>query len=192
VTSRFFCLASGPSLTAEDAHACLGRGTVIAVNDAYQLAPWAEYLYSSDWAWWFRHQGVPGFQGTKVCCPPYDPPPEWNVHIERDHRLVGPVELQAGWNSGLSAINLAAILGADEIILLGYDHRAPDPGQPEHFFGDHPSEIRELRTDKYQHFHKLADWTAQNRLTPAGVDVINCSRQTALTCFRRANLEDVL
>jgi len=39
---------------------------VIAVNDAYRLAPWADILYACEARWWFWHKGVLGFKGVKA------------------------------------------------------------------------------------------------------------------------------
>lgn len=36
---------------------------MIAVSDAYRLAPWADVLVSSDRAWWRHHQ--PEFRGRR-------------------------------------------------------------------------------------------------------------------------------
>ena len=60
------CIGSGPSLTAEDVDYCRGRAKVIAINNAYQLAPWSDVLYACDGAWWDWHQGAPDFGGIKV------------------------------------------------------------------------------------------------------------------------------
>jgi hypothetical protein len=38
------CLASGPSLVAEDVDYVRGKATVLAINDAIRLAPWAEAI----------------------------------------------------------------------------------------------------------------------------------------------------
>ena len=61
------CLASGPSLTTEDVAYVRGRATVIAVNDAVRLAPWADVLYSNDSTWWLRNRAwYWDFLGIKV------------------------------------------------------------------------------------------------------------------------------
>jgi len=93
-----------------------------------------------------------------------------------------------GSNSGYQAINLAFILGAGEIILLGYDMQKT--GGKQHFFGDHPNGPMKVDSDYngwLGNFEKLA-----SDLAGKGVEVINCTRQTALTCFKRMSLEDAL
>ena len=58
-------IATGPSLTAEDVDYCRGKARVIAINDAYTLAPWADALYATDAKWWHWHRGVASFTGAK-------------------------------------------------------------------------------------------------------------------------------
>ena len=41
-----------------------GKARVIAVNDAWRLAPWADILYACDGRWWRHHKGVPEFTGS--------------------------------------------------------------------------------------------------------------------------------
>lgn len=87
-----------------------------------------------------------------------------------------------GSNSGHQAVHLAYNFGASRIVLLGYDF------QGSHWFGDHPEPLRSG--------HNFPEWIRQmtilaQALARAGVEVINCSRQTALKCFPRKELADV-
>jgi len=58
-----------------------------------------------------------------------------------------------------------------------------------HHFGDHPKRLSNcVGINKWpSKFGPLADG-----LKRAGVEVLNCTSQTALTCFERAILEEVL
>lgn len=86
-------------------------------------------------------------------------------------------------NSGAQAINLAYLLGASRIILLGYDMGATGNT---HWFGRHPKGLSTGRYGNYiPEFTRLAA-----DLSNEGVEVINCTRKTALTQFRRADLAD--
>lgn len=88
-------------------------------------------------------------------------------------------------NSGAMAVNLAYLKGATRIILVGYDMKNTD-GKA-HFFGNHPHEWGSPNYAVYvQRFNYLA-----TDLEREGVEVINCSRETALHQFRRASLEEV-
>jgi len=86
-------------------------------------------------------------------------------------------------NSGAQAINLAYLYGAKTIILLGYDMQHTN-GQ-KHFFGDHTGPLHNGNHANYvKCFDKLA-----NDLASEGVEVINCTRVTALTQFKRMDLD---
>lgn len=177
----FVLIGGGPSLTREDVDAVRGRATVIAINDAYKLAPWADVLYAADRKWIDWHDGVPSFTGRKFTIASHDttPRPDWTVLKNTGtHGL----ELQfgavrTGYNGGYQAINLAVHLGATRILLLGYD-MAPNPDGPSHWFGEHPDKKPSPYPQMRAAFDSLLD-----PLKVCGVEVVNCSRQTALLCF---------
>lgn len=69
-------------------------------------------------------------------------------------------------------------------MLLGFDHYPGLRGRM-HFFGPH--------TDELDSGHDFNAWRSKMQpladdLKAAGVEVINCSRDTALTCFPRGDL----
>lgn len=186
------CIASGPSLTAEDVEACRGRATAIAINDSYRLAPWASVLYSSDQRWWGHYRGVPDFTGLKFGIAPLDPRQEWGITVLRNTGTRGietdPTGLRTGRNSGFAALNLAVHLGALRILLLGYD-MGYVAGTPSHWFGDHPRPLQ--AGPPYASFVALFR-DAVAPLQQLGVTVINCSRRSALDCFPRHTLTEAL
>ncbi len=197
------CIATGPSLVAEDVERLRGLRT-IAINDAYKLAPWADVLYACDSKWWGWHKGVPEFAGRKFALePPADARSrklmETLKHFPRPHwaypdvaRLKGtgrfglelePDGLRLGSNSGYQAINLAVHFGAARILLLGYDMQ----GDHRHFFGVHPDQSKPPFRLCLEAFETLVA-----PLKELGVEVINCTRRTALHCFPEMSLEDAL
>lgn len=184
------CLASGPSLTANDVDACRGKAPVVAVNDTYRLAPWADVLYACDAKWWDYHNGVTMFPGLKFSLE--KKADRWlGVQVlerSNDRGLdLSPARLCTGMNSGYQAINLAVHLGARRILLLGYDMQVQ--GKRSHFFGDHPKGLQ--RSAAYEQccerFASLVE-----PLKSLGVSVINCSRQSALKAFPRQPLVEAL
>jgi hypothetical protein len=86
-------------------------------------------------------------------------------------------------------VNLAFLFGVTEIILVGFDMKITDKV---HFFGDNPYH------NKYQgpnnntmkrwvfNFEQLA-----KDLASEGVVVLNATRDSALTCFPKVDLEAV-
>lgn len=189
------CLGGGPSLTQAQADRLRGRARVIAINDAWRLAPWADALYACDWRWWRKHDGVPGFAGLKVTLSNslghLDDWPEIRVlkNAGTEGLELTPIGLRTGRNGGYQAINLAVHLGAARILLLGYDMKAAADGRT-HWFGDHaewPTRPSIFRDVFLPHFEGLA-----RALDEIAVDVVNCTPGSALDVFPRRPLEDAL
>lgn len=90
-------------------------------------------------------------------------------------------------NSGAGAILLAVELGATEIILLGYD-AGWSPDGARHWHGDHPDTLANAGVA-----HKWpGQFAALASRMPPGVTVRNASRRTAVTCWPRVDLGEVL
>ncbi|MFW8567064.1 hypothetical protein [Orrella sp. 11846] len=88
-------------------------------------------------------------------------------------------------NSGQGAILYAYSQGAERIILLGFDAQ-PTDGQS-HWHGDHPKPLTNPSAfDRWQiEFAEAAKRTSE-------IEVINASRETALRCWPREDLESAL
>jgi len=209
------CLASGPSLCAEDVDYVRGKAVVIAINDAIRLAPWADVVYSSDQIWWGNHyKSMRAFSGLKVRVNPSQhrvslkPAPNGvcpgcyrRLPLNKDCWCEGivtmrnagerglsldPSAIVTGHNSGTSAINVAVHLGATRILLLGYDMGPDDRGR-RHFYDTGATAI----SSPFYKFRQLTETMAEP-LKAAGIAVLNCSRRTALDCFPCQPLREVL
>ena len=190
--STIACLGAGPSLTAEDADVCLGRSFLVAVGDAYTLAPCADVLYHADTRWWKAKKDIPGSR-----LPNYkygiDPAArEWRsdlVTLDRTGSYgleLSPHGLRSGGHSGYQAINLAVHLGARRIILLGYDMLPSEDGR-HHLLDEQPSPTH-LRYDVWLGmYHTLLE-----PLQTLGITVVNASRRTAIDAFPRMSLQEAL
>jgi hypothetical protein len=179
------CVGTGPSLTQADVDALRGRVPVIAVNDAYKAAPWADVLYACDAKWWAWHAGVPTFSGPKYSIDPRSA--RWaGVQVLQNTGTKGlepaPTGLRTGRNSGYQAINLAVHLGAARVLLLGYD-MSQGPDGKTHWFGHHPDKVVSPYRLMQLEFKGL-----RAALDAVGVQVVNCSRRTALTEFETGEL----
>lgn len=183
--STIVCLGTGPSLTAEDVAYVQGKARVIAVNNAYTLAPWADVLYAADVKWWGWHKGVPSFTGLKYACHPSAALRWSDVQMLRRTGLDGleldPRGVRTGFNSGYQAINVAVHLGAVKIVLLGYDMKGS------HFFGRHPDNTKPPFVLCLKKFATL-----NAPLQALGISIVNATRQTDLLCFPRLPLEEAL
>jgi len=188
----------GPSLTIEQVEYCKGKAKTLCVNDTYRLAPWADALYACDGRWWAWHPDALEFTGCKITQDKRAAAQHAVLnHIEcltmsrhTGHKLIpglstNPSIVHSGQNGGYQALNIAFLAGASRIILLGYDMKHIDGKS--HWFGDHPNGDRDQV--KYKRWIQNYATVAAQRLN---VDVINCSPQSALDCFRRGDLMEVL
>jgi hypothetical protein len=183
------CIGGGPSLTREDVAFTRGRvDATVAINNAYQLAPWAEVLYAADAKWWRWHEGAPTFSGLKFCLT--DNVKQFGVPVLQSTGERGlepePTGLRTGRESGYQAINLAVHLGATRILLLGYDMQRGPNGE-HHWHPNHPEQF-DAKFGDALHFYP----SMLVPLTQLGVEVINCTRRSALETFPCARLQDVI
>jgi len=193
--NRFFLIASGPSLTQDQVDHVRGKGKVLVINDNYLLAPWADYLYFCDETWFNWHKDrkeFKEFKGKK-----YSQTESWRDNKEaiacgttfiasehKDGLSTNPDKIYQGSNSGYQAINLAYHLGAREIILIGYDMQFTQ-GKA-HWFGDHPNNVKSNYNTWMRFYERLAKDAKK-----LGLKIINCTKETALTCFPREDLNGI-
>lgn len=191
--STIAIFAGGPSLTQEAVNKCQHLIS-IAINDSYLLAPWATYHYFCDKQWWSWHHDKPqyrAYQGIRITAEPAVsaawPPDAYRVRGAQASGIsTDPEVVNYGKNSGYQALNVAVLMGARRIILLGYDMKIAKSGAA-HWFGDHPNKVRSNYPSWLSGFSVAAD-----QLAEMGVEVINCSPDTALTCFKQMSLESAL
>lgn len=196
-------LASGPSMTREQAEYVRGKCRVIAVNNqgidtdcdgvrVPALAPWADILYAADAKWWRHyHERALAFVGRKVTIKdtlPWAAVYSLKQSVEHPTFDPRPTHLASGGNSGYQAVHLAVHLGATRIVLLGFDMKTGRLGR-RHWFGSHPGRLdsRGNFTTWLRAFEKLSK--VMQRME---IDVVNCTPDSALRCFRRAPLDQVL
>jgi hypothetical protein len=188
-------VASGPSVKRENVEALRNRIHVIAVNESYKLAPWAEAVYSCDLAWWKLHKGLPDFPGLKlthdaIACRTY--PDLKKVQIENvgsDEILTDrPSYVGAGGCSGFQAMNLAIQFGATGIALLGVDCCLE---HGEHWHGRHPYHMNNPAPSNVKRWRKAFD-SAAEKLTKLGIDAVNCSPISALTNYPKLTVAQAL
>ena len=174
------CLASGPSLTAEDCELVRHSGhPTIVTNTTFRLCPWADVLFGFDIAWWrlYLEEVRRVFRGRLIC----------GSRLAPKYGLEG-VALGIYRNSGACAGAVALREGATRVVLLGYDADLGPDGETHHH-GDHPPELRNADSmgEWPRQFEALAK-DAKRR----GTEIVNASRRTSLSVFPRAALEDAL
>lgn len=206
------CIGGGPSLSeAAIARVRASGCPVIAVNDAYLIAPFADVCYFADFDWWKRHQAGEGkrwpwarfntdeariafanFAGQKCTIEGTgmmvaDPAVYMLHNLGTSGLSVQSNGLHTGLNSGYQSINLAFLAGAQRIVLVAYDMRYI-AGRT-HSHNGHPSRMPE---DVYAQNYARVFPTMMPQLEKAGVEVINTSLDSAIQCFAKVPLESVL
>ena len=195
-----FILAGGPSLAGQGAERLEGR-RVIAVNSSYIAHPFADYLFAADRRWLHKHTAAiekpwrgrvvtvtkaigewDGLLYLRMVAPPVAGKPG-GVAISTDPRTVAlrRTSLQG-------AMNLAVLLGARRLVLLGADGGGADKeGRTHH----HP---------KHEWPQKVGCWKEQRwdlsttvqPLRDLGVEVLNASPGSHLDLWPIVTLDDVL
>lgn len=103
--------------------------------------------------------------------------PEYNVKQLKDLNTYG--------NSGAGCISMAAQGDAARVILIGFD--AQHTNGHAHWFGNHPAGLGNAGMT-----HKWLDNFQKLKQDFSHIDIINASRETALTMFPRKSLESLL
>lgn len=187
-------VASGPSAKSAPVDLLRDRIHVIAINESYRLVPFAEILYSCDYAWWQRHKGMRSFEGLRLshdlrACNEFGLS---RVMIEQvssnDLLLDRPSYVGAGGNSGFQALNLVMQFGATGIMMIGIDCSL-DHGQ--HWHGRHPSPMSNPAESNVQRWRKAFDGSAA-RIAALGIDVVNCSMLSTLTQYPKLSVAEAL
>lgn len=176
--SSWAIIASGPSLTQADCNLVEAVALpTIAVNNSWRMARFADVIYGGDDAWWQAYGNEIDIPARRVC---FMRQTAARFSIEHHKGAAGSVIC-----SGYQAVRWAISQGARRILLLGYDC---DVSRGTHWHGDHRitgnPDARKVSGWK-KHFGALAVLAKVQR-----VEIINCSRETALTCFPRMDLAD--
>lgn len=173
------CIASGPSLTVDDCRLVSASGLpVIAVNSSWQAVLDCKYIFAGDHKWWQENHNTIT-SNARLWTVSGRAASEYGLNLFHS-RFVREL-----YNSGQLAIEFAISRGATRVLLLGYDCSIKSGS---HWHGDHQN-LKNPTVSNTQRWHgeflRLSQW-AKN------VDIINCSRETELTWFRREALLSAL
>jgi esterase/lipase len=160
-------LAPGPSASLAIAEKLRAAGLVVGVvGCAYQLAPWAEFIASSDRAWWHKYQDECLLK-NRYCM----------LEVGGVERVRVP-----GFgicNSGVLALDIARQRGATEIKLFGFDMHGS------HFFGVYTNGlVNATEKKRLHHLNEFRRWAAMNK----HLKVTNCTPGSLIDCFPMGTL----
>lgn len=200
-------MGGGPSLSGFDAGILRGRGRVIAINEAgLTLAPWGDVHFFPDARWLeWNFDRIELFRGryrvtrqdptirNRACSPKLKSRidkalPDLDIKfVEQERRVVLSARSNkvAGVDGGGGAINMAYLFGVKRIVLLGFDMRPNG-----NWHTDNPHKKR-APPGSYQRFAYSI-----GRMVPLlekhGVEVLNAGPDSALECFPKIQLEEIL
>lgn len=182
-----FILGGGPSLPIERLPELRGRGKIIAVNNAGFVAPWADILFYADnrWLLWNRER-LDTFEGMAVVTRSPDVlTSDPILYLDyKPFKLSHNPEAVGGLCGGSSAINLAYLLGASRIVLLGFDYR------PGNFHAEHRTPTPD--EEHYRLKFKPAMQIIANGIASTAVSVWNSTPNSALECFSFKSIDEFL
>lgn len=195
-------LGGGPSLKTLDLSLLRGK-RVIAVNCAYKLGRF-DAVFFGDGAFVQRHApDLPWYDALRVTrcreyldqdwvrvVPQAERPSElndWPMQIEGIS--IDPSVICWNSSSGGCAVNLATLLGAKRIVLLGYDMRTIETKHNWHDF--YPDNDVTAHVDDYERFRR--PFIAIKRdLDALGIECVNATPGSALTVFPIMTPEEAL
>lgn len=144
--------------------------SVVAVNNAFRLAPWASALAANDRAWWRANPDAMEFEGRKFSA----------NQIDDVERIIG-AKVGTDSCSGVLGLEVAKRLGATQIALIGADFRG------DHFFGKYQSGLRNTTPERRKvHERQFRSWAKAN---PA-VSVVNATAGSALPVFPLVSIRE--
>lgn len=121
-----FVVGGGPSLLKFDFNRLDGQ-RIVAINLAFTKMPFAQFCFFADNRFWDWHtEALLGFKHHVVTTARTIKPPHPHFHrIQRSHDhskwFSFDQDIVMGKDSGVQAINLAYHLGAQRMVLLGFD-----------------------------------------------------------------------
>lgn len=190
-------MATGPSLCLADIDRARSSGhPILVINDAFKVCPGADILYAADGRWWQWNADIPdqNFPAWRFSIDPVAR--EWraDVHVLTWTGRLGLEKsawgVRKGGHGGYQAINVAAHTGAKRLLLLGYDLQpsTTDPGcHHSSLVGEHPDGSHPHYVERVKAYDSLVAPLAELQ-----IEVLNVSRETAITAFPRGRLEDAL
>lgn len=189
---RCFVLCGGESLKAQRALVPRLQGRVIAVKHGVLLRPDADVLFfAGERASEIAAVCLPVFTGGRIVVRGRGhvafPDSSKRVWRTETHTAWSTNQTEvAGYDAGTSAINLAILFGAREIIVLGYDMTGGRwfTGEVRHYLPQPPE------SDFQRHLSCLPALAADAQAK--GIRIVNCSPSSRVTCFERQPLEAFL
>jgi hypothetical protein len=196
-----FIVAGGYSVKDININYLHDKNTV-AVNDAYKLLPNATALFWCDTSWYGREANTLDKHNTKLRFHA-----KFNANVVDEtltsggatpllrtgtHGYDRDINHVMGNNSGTHCLNFVVNLGAKRIYLIGFDMRDNPTKRGENHWHDYHTLA--VRPNIYSEMF-VPSITALNagiRASNVVVDIINCSKLSAITCFKKQTFAELV
>ena len=195
VSQTVVCIGTGPSLNLDQIQAARDKGyRLFGCNRVYEIVPDLEVLYGCNQAFWDTYW--PQVSGH--------PCEKWTTNLQAAQQYginwmgerfglglcTDPKVIHHGHGSGYSLVGMAHKLGAQRVLLLGYDLKyAPDydgkkrkvgSGQ-RHYFGEYPAHLQhwpsqQVRSGVHVELVELYRSIHEQGL----IEIVNCTPGSAL------------
>jgi hypothetical protein len=169
---------------------------VIAVNMAYKLGDWVDVLFFGDDGFWkTKKEEILNFNGLRVSFESEKIRDTRVKLVARNPRKKQGITFEPkgvlswNFNSGAAAINLAIQFGAKRIILLGFDMQL-DQNNNQHWHKVYTSPLSVIKESMKKHLQGFP--VIAKDIEGTGIEIINCSPNSSIQCFRKANIWEVL
>ena len=173
---------------------------VIGINVAYLLGDWIDLVFFGDGGFFLQHQeGLSKFNGLKVSCHPKANAINWVKYVakDKDHpKGISSNPRMVSWNgnSGAAAISIAVHAGAKRVILLGFDMKL-NASQDQHWHdiygrGKARDQKKLMKMPFHRHLRGFPEIVKDAKRM--GVEIINASPDSAITCFRKVTVKELL
>lgn len=186
-----YILGGGPSLNSIDIDRLRGE-RVIAVNNAFKLAPFADICYFKDFHW-FQQEGngdnLQEFGGLTVTSCSKFRLSSWVRFLQMGDRNVvelRPERICHGSNAGFESVNLAIKLEPDRVVLLGFDMQEIN-GRSNY----HDEHNRKVPPHIYEHQFIPSFKAIKNHIENRNIEIINATPGSALTIFPIVEPEEI-
>lgn len=183
-------MGGGPSVKDMDLLP-LKHHRTIGVNDAFKLLPFIDITWFTDCQWYkWNAEALQSFGGLIVgaprCCCNHSRVLQLR-RLDSSGITTNPEQVKWNKSSGASAINLAVLLGAKKVFLIGFDMQVKDGNHnwhTNHFHKPRTEIYRDLFLDPFTQIAEDAE--------KLQVQIFNATSDSALKIFPFVDLKEVL
>lgn len=197
------CVGTGPSLTAASIETARRKGfTLFGCNNVWRMCDLAVH-YACNLSWWNYYWCDELARIADKWTTNAEAAQKYGLNWVAEKNAPGlstdPAVVHHGHGSGYSLVNLAYLMGADRIVLLGYDLKyAPDydggarqiGSMPRHYFGEYPAALQhwpkvQVRAGIHVELLELYRSVAKQ----GAVEVLNATPNSAIDCFPKVVID---